>query len=324
MARIGDGADVVRDDPHRDLGVGAFVILVSGKLLYPADEAGEDVGVVVGFLALEHCAEALEAHAGVDILGGKRFEGAVGLAVELHEDEVPYLDDERVVVVDERGAGDLRLVLLAAEVYVDLAAGAAGAGVAHLPEVVVLVPKEYLLRGEMLHPGLAGLLVEGGPVLGGAFEDRHVEVLRVYLVDFGQELPCEVYRFGLEVVAEAPVAEHLEHRVVVGVVAYLLEVVVLAADAEALLGIRGAGALRSRVSEEYVLELVHARVRKHERRVVLYNHGGRRDHRVPLGCEVIEEFLPDLFCCHHILFFFQCAPCARIKSAKLQLFDDFT
>ena len=45
---------------------------------------------------------------------------------------------------------------------------------------------------------------------------------------------------ALEVVAEGPVAEHLEEGVVVGVAPHLLEVVVLARDADALLGVGGA------------------------------------------------------------------------------------
>ena len=48
----------------------------------------------------------------------------------------------------------------------------------------------------------------------------------------GQEIPGVVDRLALEVVAEAPVAEHLEERVVAGGPADLLEVVVLAGDAQ--------------------------------------------------------------------------------------------
>ena len=47
--------------------------------------------------------EALEAHAAVDVLLGQRLETAVGLAVELHEDQVPYFQHVGVVLVDEVG-----------------------------------------------------------------------------------------------------------------------------------------------------------------------------------------------------------------------------
>ena len=58
---------------------------------------------------------------------------------------------------------------------------------------------------------------------------------------FGDQFPGPVDGFLLEVIAEGPVAEHLEERVVVGVEADVFEVVVLAAGADAFLGVGGAG-----------------------------------------------------------------------------------
>ena len=52
--------------------------------------------------------------------------------------------------------------------------------------------------------------------------------------------PRPLDRLAFEVVAEAPVAEHLEERVVVRVEADVFEVVVLAASADALLRVGGA------------------------------------------------------------------------------------
>ena len=78
---------------------------------------------------------ALEAHAGIDVRGGQVAEGAVGLGVELDEDEVPDLDAAVGVLVDERALG----VAGRGEVDVEFRAGAAGAGVAHHPEVVLHV-----------------------------------------------------------------------------------------------------------------------------------------------------------------------------------------
>ena len=59
-----------------------------------------------------------------------------------------------------------------------------------------------------------------------------------------EELPGERDRVLLEVVAEGEVAEHLEERVVARGDADVLEVVVLAADADALLA-RGRAACRA-------------------------------------------------------------------------------
>ena len=96
------------------------------------DRAGE-IGEV--FRALDDRGDALEAHAGIDVALGQGREGAVGVGVELDEDEVPDLDATRIVGVDQRAAGVARR----REIDVELGARAARAGVAHHPEVVLLV-----------------------------------------------------------------------------------------------------------------------------------------------------------------------------------------
>ena len=116
-------------------------------------------------------------------------------------------------------------------VEVDLAARSARAGLGHPPEVAVVAGVDIAPHGhplgrqaDLVAPDRTGDLVilvgRGGQPLG---RDGHVD---------GQELPGEVDGLALEVVAEAPVAEHLEERVVTGGPADLLEVVVLAGDAQ--------------------------------------------------------------------------------------------
>ena len=112
------------------LGVGCWVLGVSlfleGRifqardLLLSLDDGLEDVGVVVRVLALQHAHQALEAHAGVDDVHGELLQRAVGLAVELHEHEVPYLDDLRVVLVDEVTAADATGLALLGRTAIDV------------------------------------------------------------------------------------------------------------------------------------------------------------------------------------------------------------
>ena len=73
-----------------------------------------------------------------------------------------------------------------------------------------------------------------------AGEDGHVEPVRIDAPHLGEQLPRPLDRLGLEVVAERPVAEHLEEGVVVVVSADVLEIVVLAAGPDALLAVGGA------------------------------------------------------------------------------------
>ena len=105
--------------------------------------------------------------------------------------------------------------------------------------------------------GLVVVLVDRAPEPLG----RDAEVLR-------QKLPREADRVALEVVAEAEVAEHLEERVMARRVADVLEVVVLAARAHAMLRARGARDRALLAADEHVLELDHAGVREQQRRVV--------------------------------------------------------
>ena len=235
---------MVGDDAHGHVALLILAVALARERGDAADGGLEDVGVVVGFLALEDHAEALEAHARVDVARRQLLERAVGLAVELHEDQVPDLDDLGMARVDHLAAGlrgDLRLV---AQVEVDLRAGAAGTRLAHLPEVVVLVAANDMVGGQELQPVVVGLLVEGHAVLLRTLEDGGVHAIGRELVDVVQQLPGPLDGLALEVVAVGPVAQHLEHGVVVGVVAHLLQVVVLARDAQTLLRVGARGYLR--------------------------------------------------------------------------------
>ena len=152
------------------LAVGSFgegvAVFLAREVLDLGDDGREDVGVVVGTLALHEAHQALEAHARIDDVHLQRLQAAVGLAVILHEHDVPNLDNLRMVLVDQFLARHLGLLFLRAEVDVDLRAGTAGACVAHLPEVVVLVSVDDVVLGEMLCP-VAGSLVVAAEVLAG-------------------------------------------------------------------------------------------------------------------------------------------------------------
>ena len=286
---------MVGADPqgHIDLVVATGVGL-SGRLAQVADQRLEDVGVVVALFALKDGGQTLEAHARVDVLGWKRFEAAIRLPHELHEDEVPDFDDLRMVLVHQVGTRNGGPVGCASDVDVDFGARSARPRFSHLPEVVLLVGFQDALGRHVLEPDVHGLLVEGQSVPGVAFKHGDVEAVFVDAIPVGQQFPGPVNGLPLEVVPKRPIAEHLEHGVVVGVHAHFFKVVVLAADAEAFLGVGHPGRLGGAVAEEDVLERIHPRIGEHQSGVVLQHHRGGGDDLVGLFTEEIEERAADV------------------------------
>ena len=296
------GQDPVGDqEGHRPAVVGDHLVaealrledlgVMPHQLPHARVDRREDVRVEIAGDLLEDAREALEAHSGVDARERQRH-ATVRALLELHEDEVPDLEPPRAVLRMIRDA--VRpLGKVGTSVEVDLAARAAWAGVGHPPEVVVVAridvpPARHALRrqADLVAPDRPGDLVVGVRRGRQALaRDPHLD---------REELPRPVDRLALEVVAEAPVAEHLEEGVVAGGPADLLEVVVLARHPQhALVVDRPGVAARLRAGED-LLELDHARVREEERLVAGRHEAGARNDRVSARGEEHEEAPPDV------------------------------
>ena len=242
------------------------------------------------------------------MLGGQRGKGTVGVGVELDEDVVPDLDAARRSRVDQGPAG--RLFIRGQQVEVDLRARPAGAGVAHHPEIVLLVPEDDMDGriqaglGEDAGPDGVRLMVEVRRLARARLVNRGEEPLRRNSPDPGQQVPAPFQRLLLEVVAEGPVAQHLEERVVIGVEADVLQVVVLSPGADAFLRIRRPGVLgrlrpRPRrdvglpIAEEDRHERIHPRIGEEQPRGIRQERRRRHDRVAALG-EKIQERLANL------------------------------
>src|SRR5207248_7051118 len=83
-----------------------------------------------------------------------------------------------------------------AQVVMDLRTWTAGPGLAHLPQVILLVQPENTTLGHAryLLPQFFGFVVLA--------EDGDVELVFGHAVDFGDQVPGELDGFGFEVVAE--------------------------------------------------------------------------------------------------------------------------
>ena len=232
---------------------GVVAVGLAEQLAGALDDGPDQIRVVIRELALQHGGDALEAHAGVDRRPRQRRQLAAGIAVELHEDQVPDFDEAPAGIVGKLLVLAARLGGFGSEIVMDLRARAARAGLAHLPEVVLLIEAEDAVLGNAGHllPQLLGIVVLA--------ENGDVELVFGQAVLLGDQVPGELDGFGFEVVAEGEIAQHLEERVVAARVADVFQIVVLAAGAHALLRGGGARVIALLQAQENVLELVHAR-----------------------------------------------------------------
>jgi hypothetical protein len=151
---------------------------------------------------------------------------AVGLLIELHEDEVPDLDEAVAVLIGRSGRAARRYGAMIVE---DFRAGAAGAGVAHRPEIVRgRDADDALLR----QPG--NLAPQAERLVVGVIDGDGQPVRRDAPFARDQR-PRMMDRLLLEIIAEAEIAQHLEEGVVPGGIADIVEIIVLAARAHAFL-----------------------------------------------------------------------------------------
>ena len=142
---------------------------------------------------------ALEAHAGIDVLRWQGSQAAIGSAIELDEDEVPDLDDLRGPFIDQGAAALVRRV-----VVVNLGARSARPGLAHFPEIVLLVAEVNVTRVDVgfASPELGRLVVPLQPLLGIALENRGMKARLVQAPFLGEQLPGPANGFLLEVISK--------------------------------------------------------------------------------------------------------------------------
>ena len=176
--------------------------------------------------------------------------------------------------------------------------------VSHFPEVVVLVAIDDMVGRHMLSPITCSLIITNEVFFLRTFEHGHIQVLGVKLQYIHKIFPCHIDGTFLEIITKTPVAEHLEHGVVISVVSNLFEVVVLTANAETLLRVGTATGFWVTCTEDNVFPLVHTSISEHQCRVVLDYHRSRRYDCMSFRFEIILERIADFISCHHVFLCF--------------------
>ena len=285
----GRGTQMVRDDAER--GYSLLVRPAAERRSGGIDQITKQVGLEHAVDALQDAGHAFQPEAGVDRGTRQRLALLLRHLLELHEHEIPEF--EKAIAVLFWTAGRAAPDVLAA-IDKNFRARPARAGIAHRPEIIRgRNADDAVVReaGDLL-PVVRRLVVV---VIDG---DQQLVLFQPELL--GDQLPGEFDRAFLEIIAEREIAEHFEEGEMARGVADIVEVVVLAAGAHAFL--RGGSALVRPLLDagEDVLELHHAGIGEHQRRIVARHQRRRRHDLVAVLREEIQKFRPDFVDAAHV------------------------
>ena len=272
---------VVADHLQRRLALLVELVVVDPRQIRGRlDQRKDQIGFVVVGNLLQDLRHPLEAHTRVDVAVGQRREGALGIAVVLHEHQVVELDETVVVLEIDALIPQFRL-----EVVVDLRTGAAGAGRAGGPEVVGLIHADDPLGVDPHHiaPDLLGFVVVP--------EHTHHQIPGIDAIHLGAEFPGPFDRLLLEVVPKREVAQHLEKGVMPRRAAHVFDVV----GANALLRTGGPRRRPLLLPQKHRLEGQHAGDGEQHRRILGNQRGAGHALVTALGIEAqksLSDVLP--------------------------------
>jgi len=96
-----DRSRVIGDYAERNVFIAVVAVIDIGEVFYEGYQRPDKVGVEIAGDALRYRSDAFEAHTGVYIFTGQRFERAVGFSIVLGEYEVPELGIAVAIAADE-------------------------------------------------------------------------------------------------------------------------------------------------------------------------------------------------------------------------------
>ena len=267
-----------------------LLVTVAAQRADTRQQRGEHVGLEHRVQPVESSHRALHAHACVHVLPGQWLAAAVGEHLVFHEHVVP---DLHVFAAAATGlaAGSAQRPS-GVEEHLRVRAARAAAADRPPPVLVASEGKDALVHpgvdpgpGELLLPQRDRFPVAGHLVVPG--EHRDIQPLRVEPQPLfaGEEFPAPGDRLGFEVVAQGPVAQHLEEGQV-GRVADQVDVV----GAQTALPADQAPARRMWLAQQIRHQRLHAGGDEQRGRVVFGHQRRRGDEGASALCEKGEVF----------------------------------
>ena len=271
------GAQVVGNHPV--MGLSRPVGVAVGGMGRCLDQGAHQVGVVIVMFALQQRADPFQPHAGVNRLHIKGPHRPIGELFILHEHVVPDLDKPVAIFIrrSRRATGDMVAVVIE-----NLGAGAAGAGRAHPPEIIIGRNPDNPVLGQTRHlfPDRGGLVI--GMVNGNA------QLVLVQGKIPGQQLPGKGDRLILEIIAKAEITQHFKEGMVPRGIADIVQIIMFAARPHAFLRCRRPLVIARLNAGKQVFELHHTGIGEHQRRVIARHEGGGGHNLVPVARKEIE------------------------------------
>ena len=163
---------MVSNHAHGDIDIFFLPILSTRQLTDLVQHRLEHIRIVVGLFALYRAHQTLKAHTRINHFLRQRLQRTVGLAVELHEHDIPNLNHLRMVFVHHLAAWNLCFFLCRTAIHMYLRARTARTGITHLPEVIVLIAIDDMVCRQVLEPYSCRFVVTTQSLLGRAFEHR--------------------------------------------------------------------------------------------------------------------------------------------------------
>ena len=209
----------------------------------------ERVNIKIGMHTLQNGGDSLQPHTSINRRLFQINSGTVRQIFKLVKHQIPNLNKTVAVFFrcSRQPAPDFRSVVVK-----NLRAGTAGAGVAHLPEVVFGGNADNPLVGQRRYflPDVISLVV--------GMENRNRQLFFRNHKFFRQQFPGIINCLFLKIIAEREVAEHFKKRMVAHIIADAVQIIVLAACAYAFLGSCGSRIISGFVACQNVFELYHA------------------------------------------------------------------
>ena len=193
---------VVGNHAHSHVRRTVLSVFFAAQPGYLPDNRGKYIGIVIGRFPLYRHAQTFEAHPRIHVMARQVLQTAIRFPVILHKHKIPYLDHQRIILVNQVTSRLNLAFFVRAQINMYLGTGTAGSHFPHFPEIIFFIPVQYLFLGQILQPILQGFIIRVKMILLVPLENRGVQSVFIQLHLFRQKLPRVSYCLFLEIIPE--------------------------------------------------------------------------------------------------------------------------